>query len=155
MRLVSYKTVSFIACFLYLNEIMYERRAERASASNRHLVLSVLLNYSGRQDFLEASKQVALKVKQGEVDIDDIDENMISDNLSLKHIPRACRDPDLLIRTGGEKRISNFLLFEMAYTELHFVDIYWPDFNEYHFQCALQEYSRRERRYGLRQANPT
>ena len=89
-------------------------------------------------------KNIARKAKNGEINIDDINENMISDNLATKGMP----DPDLLIRTSGEQRISNFLMWQLSYSELYFTDIPWPEFKKEQFYEAIYKYQNRERRFG-------
>ncbi len=106
--------------------------------------LTVALSYSGRDEMLSAVKMIARKVADGEIDVDSIDENTISSNLHCPEIP----DPDLMIRTSGENRISNFLLWQLSYTELYFTDVLWPDFRKEHFRTAIEEYGRRCRRFG-------
>ncbi len=119
-------------------------RAERLTARNRRLKVVVALNYGGRQEILRAVRRIAEAVRSGRLDPVDIDEQRFSRALDTAGIP----DPDLLIRTSGEQRISNFLLWQLAYTELVFVPVAWPEFDETHLVDALVEYSRRERRYG-------
>jgi undecaprenyl diphosphate synthase len=120
------------------------RGAEDLTADNTGLRLQVAVAYGGRWDIVEAARSVAGKVVSGEIDADAIDEGTFSAELQLGGIP----DPDLLIRTGGEQRISNFLLWNLAYAELWFTDVLWPDFGEAEFESALAYYSRRQRRYG-------
>ncbi|MGW8246979.1 MAG: isoprenyl transferase [Acidiferrobacterales bacterium] len=119
-------------------------KSEEITRDNSGLTLSVALNYGGRWDITEASRQLVQDILDGKKDIESINEEAISGYLSTGGIP----DPDLFIRTGGEKRISNFLLWQLAYTELYFTDAYWPDFNETELQKALDSYSQRQRRYG-------
>jgi len=119
-------------------------RAEEKTKDNDGLCLIVATAYGGRWDIVEASKSLARKTVAGEISINDIDEDKLANELSLSGIP----DPDLLIRTGGERRISNFLLWNLAYAELWFCDCLWPDFREQQFDEALAYYSRRQRRYG-------
>ena len=112
---------------------------------NTGLNLYLALSYSGRWDLTSAMKRIAADVKRGAVAPDDIDEKTISDYLSTKNVP----DPDLLIRTSGELRISNFLLWQLAYSEIFISDNYWPDFRRSQLYDAITEYQRRERRFGL------
>ena len=102
------------------------------------------LNYGSRREITEAARRLAVEAQAGRLDPARIDENLFAQHLSTAGIP----DPDLLIRTSGEQRISNFLLWQLAYTELVFVPFSWPDFSEEHLRDALREYHRRERRYG-------
>jgi len=106
--------------------------------------LTIALNYGGRWDILEAIKKIFNEVKSGNFSLDNLNENTFSSFLSTYDIP----DPDLLIRTSGEFRISNFLLWQLAYTELWFTQKYWPDFNEEDLKLACIEFSRRKRRFG-------
>jgi undecaprenyl diphosphate synthase len=107
-------------------------------------VLTVALNYGGRWDIVSACKKIALEVKNGKINLDDINTENFQKYISTYDIP----DPDLLIRTSGEYRISNFLLWQLAYTELWFTDKYWPDFNEEDLKQACLDYARRKRRFG-------
>ena len=118
--------------------------AERRTAENGGLQLIVAVAYGGRWDITQATKQIAARVAAGELDPGDIDEQNIADSLALSGVP----DPDLLIRTGGEYRISNFLLWNLAYSELYFCDCLWPDFDKDAFERALQYFARRQRRFG-------
>ena len=106
--------------------------------------LNLALNYGGRLDIKNALVDIIKDVKDGKIDVDKVDENTISDYLSTKHIP----DPDLLIRTSGEERLSNFLLWEVAYSEFYFTEVYWPDFDEKQLQKAIFTYQNRDRRFG-------
>ena len=108
------------------------------------MTMVVALSYSARWELTEATKQIAAKVQKGELKIDDIDENIINGHLCTNFMP----DPDLLIRTGGEFRISNYLLWQVAYSELYFCDTYWPDFNESDLHKAIIDYQSRQRRFG-------
>lgn len=119
-------------------------RAEEKTQDNDGLCLIVATAYGGRWDIVEAAKSLASKAVAGEISVDDIDEDKLAIELSLSGIP----DPDLLIRTGGERRISNFLLWNLAYAELWFCDCLWPDFREQQFDEALAYYGSRQRRYG-------
>ena len=117
---------------------------EAVTASNQRLTVNVAANYGGRWDIVQASQIIAQQVQAGLIEPGEIDENTVSAVMALAGTP----DPDLLIRTGGEKRISNFLLWQLAYTELYFCDQWWPDFSEQSMQDALDEYALRQRRYG-------
>ncbi|QCX32269.1 isoprenyl transferase [Caloramator sp. E03] len=111
---------------------------------NTGLMLNLALNYGGRNEIVRAIKNIAKEVYNKNIEIDKIDENLISNYLYTSNIP----DPDLLIRTSGELRISNFLLWQIAYTELWFTDVYWPDFKPYHLYKAIKDYQSRDRRFG-------
>lgn len=117
---------------------------EARTRSNSGLRLQVAFNYGGKADITRAARRLAEKVASGEIAPADITEDMLAGELMTAHIP----DPDVLLRTSGELRISNFLLWQGAYSELIFVDEYWPDFNEDVFLRVLEEYGRRERRFG-------
>ena len=118
--------------------------AEALTAANTGLRLQVAVAYGGRWDIVEAARSVATRVAAGELGADAIDEATFAAELQLGTAP----DPDLLIRTGGEQRISNFLLWNLAYAELWFSDVLWPDFSTAEFDAALAHYSQRQRRYG-------
>ncbi len=118
--------------------------AERHTAANRRMDLIVALNYGGRREILLAVRRLAARVARGEIEPEEIEEAHISASLFTAGVP----EPDLLIRTSGEQRISNFLLWQLAYTELVFVPVSWPEFEERHLFEAIAEFSRRERRYG-------
>lgn len=126
----------------YLRQAMSE--AEAITANNERLALHVAVSYGGRWDIVNAARSLAVRVAAGELQADDIDETRLRETMALAFIP----DPDLFIRTGGECRISNFLLWNLAYTELYFTDVLWPDFDAGDFHAALEAYSRRRRRYG-------
>ncbi|MGI9542300.1 MAG: polyprenyl diphosphate synthase, partial [Cyclobacteriaceae bacterium] len=111
---------------------------------NNGLQLILALNYSGRWELINAVKQVAAAVQQGKLDIDEIDESLFSTFLETAGIP----DPELLIRTSGELRVSNFLLWQIAYTELYMTPVFWPDFRKEDLVQAIQAYQSRERRFG-------
>lgn len=119
-------------------------QAERATEHNRRITLSVAFNYGGRWDIVQASRQAAAAVARGELRADQIDEARLGQWMSLAELPPL----DLFIRTGGERRISNFLLWQVAYAELYFTDTLWPDFDQACLRHAIEDYARRERRYG-------
>ncbi len=118
--------------------------AVKKTRSGDRLYVQVALNYGGRHEIVEAIRKVAELVKRGELDAQDIDVDFFSGFLQTSGIP----DPDLLIRTSGEYRISNFLLWQIAYTELYITDVLWPDFDEKEFCKAIEDYQNRERRFG-------
>ncbi|MDA1323310.1 MAG: isoprenyl transferase [Proteobacteria bacterium] len=120
------------------------REAEKRTEANTALNLVVALSYGARQEITAAARQLAQMVLDGDLALDDINESLMSQNLATAGIP----DVDLVIRTSGEKRVSNFLLWQLAYAELIFVDTLWPDFLGRDLQEAVNEYHRRERRYG-------
>lgn len=117
---------------------------EKETASNSGIGFQIAINYGSRDEMVRAVQAAAQKVKDGEIRPEDITENFISDSLDTCGIP----DPDLLIRTGGEQRISNFLLWQTAYSELYFCDAAWPDFNKNELEKAVDAFNNRERRYG-------
>lgn len=119
--------------------------AEYKTQSNERFNLVIAANYGGRWDITEATRKIGLAVERGELQPDSITADMISENLVLCDLP----EPDLFIRPGGEKRISNYLLWQLAYTELYFTDCLWPDFDVLAFQRALTSYGGRQRRYGM------
>ncbi len=114
------------------------------TAPNTGLTLSIALNYGGRNEIVQMTKEISKKVKNNIIFPENIDENKINLHLYSHDLP----DVDFMIRTGGEKRISNFLLWKIAYAELYFTDILWPDFNIQYFYEALADYQKRERRFG-------
>lgn len=117
---------------------------EKETASNTGIGFQIAINYGSRDEIVRAVQAAAQKVSTGELRPEDITEAAISDSLDTAGIP----DPDLLIRTGGEQRISNFLLWQTAYSELYFCDAAWPDFNKNELEKAVDAYNNRERRYG-------
>lgn len=119
--------------------------AEAMTADNDALVLNIAANYGGRWDIVDAAKKLAHKVSDGQIKADDIDENLFDQHTTLSDVA----DLDLLIRTGGEHRISNFLLWQVAYAELYFTETLWPDFDEKAFQLATDDFAERQRRFGL------
>lgn len=118
--------------------------AEELTANNTTLQLNIAFNYGGRWDILQATRDISEKVAMGELKAEEISETVFEQHLCFAD----CPEPDLLIRTSGEYRISNFLLWQLAYTEFYFTDIYWPDFREAEFEKALEAFARRERRFG-------
>ncbi len=121
-------------------------RAEQRTAANGRLNLNVALSYGGRDEIVAAARAVAAAARDGRLDPAALDEAGFARHLWTCGMP----DPDLVIRTSGERRISNFLLWQSAYAELVFLDVLWPDFAEEHFQAALAEFSQRQRRFGAR-----
>lgn len=117
---------------------------EEASKDNTGLKFQVAINYGSRDELIRAAKKIALDVKMNKTDIDQIDEETFGEYLDTKDIP----DPDLLIRTSGEQRLSNFLLWQFAYTEFYFTDVLWPDFDEKELKRAVEYYSSRTRKFG-------
>jgi len=120
------------------------KEVEEKTKNNKNMTLCLALNYGGKQDILRAVRLIAEKVKSGELSPENISEEVFKKYLHTPDIP----DPDLLIRTSGELRISNFYLFQLAYTELYFTPVFWPDFNEEEYIKALISYQQRERRFG-------
>jgi undecaprenyl diphosphate synthase len=121
------------------------REAEEETLGNDALTLLVAMSYGGRRDIVLAAQRIAARVARGELAPAACDEVEFARGLALAGIP----DPDLFIRTGGERRISNFLLWNLAYTELYFTDVLWPDFDADAFATALRDFAGRQRRYGL------
>jgi undecaprenyl diphosphate synthase len=119
--------------------------SESLTAANPGLALQVAVSYGGRWDIVQAARRLAASVASGALPVDAIDEDRFGRELALGELP----DPDLFIRTGGDHRISNFLLWNLAYTELHICDALWPDFDVPHLEVALESFARRERRFGL------
>ncbi len=115
------------------------------TAGNSRMTLVIAIAYGGRWDITCAARRLAERCVAGELRADAIDETQLGEHLALAGLP----DPDLLIRTGGEQRISNFLLWNLAYTELYFCDALWPDFNERELEAAIEHFGRRQRRFGL------
>jgi undecaprenyl diphosphate synthase len=120
------------------------RKTKAKTAENDRLTLVLALSYSGRWDIIEAVKKVAKAVEEGKLKADDIDEQSLNEALSTACYPH----PDLLIRSSGEQRISNFLMWEIAYSELYFTPVLWPDFTKDDFYRAIVDYQARERRFG-------
>lgn len=126
-----------------LQEKIY--KAEALTRDNQSLTLNIAANYGGRWDIINAARQLAEKVKSGEIQPDTIDEAIFNEHTSTSSLPEL----DLLIRTGGDHRVSNFLLWQCAYAEFYFTDVLWPDFTESVFTAAIQDFSNRQRRFGL------
>lgn len=124
--------------------LQWVRTTEQETSHLEKLTLTVALSYGGRSEIVEAVRRIADAVRQGALRADDIDEQLFADYLMTRGLP----DPDLLIRTSGETRISNFLLWQLAYTELYFTTTLWPDFHRREALLALLEYQRRDRRFG-------
>jgi len=120
------------------------KAAESLTQDNQGMVLSIAANYGGRWDIINAAKQLAEKVKNDEISLNDINETSFNHYTSLVDMPEL----DLMIRTGGDHRISNFLLWQSAYTEFYFTDVLWPDFDEDQFNKAIEVFTLRERRFG-------
>jgi undecaprenyl diphosphate synthase len=120
------------------------REAEALTADNRRLRMIVAFNYGGRDEIVRAVHRLADDVRKGSLDPASIDERMLGASLDTAAIP----DPDMIVRTGGELRLSNFLLWQAAYAELVFLPVYWPDFDASHFNAAVEEFGTRVRRYG-------
>ena len=120
------------------------KKTQAALSKNNGLTLTLALSYGGRTEIVEATRAIAAKVKDGTLDPAEISEQVISQHLYTHHHP----DPDLLIRTSGEMRISNFLLWQISYAELVITDTFWPDFRKAQFYQALEEYTNRHRRFG-------
>ena len=125
-----------------LRELMHHAMA--ATDQNQAVQFNVAVNYGGRQELVQAMRAIAERVAGGELQLIDVNETLISAMLTTRSLP----EPDLLIRTSGEQRLSNFLLWQMAYTELYFTDVLWPDFDRQAFHKALQAYQGRNRRFG-------
>ncbi|WP_022973467.1 polyprenyl diphosphate synthase [Xanthomonas maliensis] len=142
--------VRFIGERSRFNETLRQRMAaaERSTAGNHRLVLSIAASYGGRQDIVMAARALAEDVAAGRLQPQQIDEALLASRVALADLP----PPDLFIRTGGDTRISNFLLWQLAYTELWFTDVLWPEFDAAALQQALDAYAGRERRFGLTSA---
>ena len=118
--------------------------SEALTKNNKNLTLNICINYGGRQEIVKAAKEIAIKSSSGKINPSDINEQLFNSEL-LTH---GIKDPELLIRTSGEKRISNFLLWQLAYSEIYITDVLWPDFTEIEFLKAIKDYQSRNRRFG-------
>jgi len=123
------------------------RALEAKTASNNERFLNIAIAYGGRLEIINATKKIAQDVLEGKIKIDEIDEKLFEKYLFTSHLPNP--SPDLVIRTSGEERLSNFLLWQSAYSELIFLDIYWPDFRRIDLLRAIRTYQKRHRRFGL------
>ena len=124
------------------------KKAEELTKLNTGLILNFALNYGGRAEITQAVKLIAQDVLDAKINPGDITEELIGEYLFTGHLPKVLRDPDLIIRTSGELRLSNFLPWQAAYSELYFTDVLWPDFDEQALKEAIAEYNRRNRRFG-------
>ena len=120
------------------------RGIEERTKDKQGLTVNIAINYGGRAELTYMAKEIAKEVKDGEISLDEIDESLISKHLQTKDTP----DPDLIIRTGGENRLSGFLLWQAAYSELYFTDVLWPDFDKEELEKAINEYNNRKRNFG-------
>jgi len=118
---------------------------QKTAGEDKRLILNICINYGGRWDIVQAIRAIAAKIEANELTCSQIDMDIMAEHLATYPLP----SPDLLIRTSGEYRLSNFFLWQAAYTELYFTETLWPDFNEGAFERALQDYEKRERRFGL------
>jgi undecaprenyl diphosphate synthase len=123
-------------------------RAIEQTKDNTGMILNFALNYGARAEIITAVQAIAAKSKQGLLEPDEIDERIIAEHLMTGFLPDELRDPELLIRTSGEERISNFLLWQIAYSELFFTDAFWPDFNDELLESAIASFQNRTRRFG-------
>ncbi len=140
--------VKFIGRVELLPERLQEliEAAEEVTSSYDRQFLTLALAYGGRAEIVDAAKRIAMDVKRGDIRVDDIDENLFERFLYTAHMPKP--DPDLIIRTSGEERLSGFLLWQSAYSELCFLDMFWPDFRRIDLLRAVRTYQQRKRRYG-------
>ena len=129
---------------LHISVLEQIRKAELSTFQNTGLRLNIALNYGGRTEIVDAVRKLAREVATGHLQADEIDEDVVNHNLYTRTLP----DPDLLIRTSGEMRISNFLLWQIAYSEIYVTDVLWPDFQGAHLLEAIADFQKRERRFG-------
>ena len=124
----------------------YEKlmEAKKITSTNSGLTVILALSYSGQWELTQATKRIAQKISEGKLKVEDINQNLVAEHLETAEIP----DPELMIRTSGEYRNSNFLLWQLAYTELHFTPVLWPDFRREHLEAAILDFQKRERRFG-------
>ena len=132
-----------------LKEIIFS--SESLTRNNNKFLFNVCVNYGGRQEIVKVAKELALKSSAGEIKPSEINEELFNSEL----LTGGIKDPELLIRTSGEKRISNFLLWQLAYSEIYISDVFWPDFNEFEFHKAIIDYQSRNRRFGGIESLPT
>ena len=132
-----------------LKKIIYS--SESLTRNNNSFLLNVCVNYGGRQEIVKVAKKIALKTSSGEIKLSEVNEKLFNSEL----LTRGIKDPELLIRTSGEKRISNFLLWQLAYSEIYISEVMWPDFNEVEFLKAIIDYQSRNRRFGGIESLPT
>ena len=118
--------------------------SESLTTNNNKFLLNICINYGGRQEIVEVAKKLALKSSSGEIKPSEVNEELFNSEL----LTQGIKDPELLIRTSGEKRVSNFLLWQLAYSEIYISDVLWPDFNEFEFLKAIIDYQSRNRRFG-------
>jgi undecaprenyl diphosphate synthase len=137
----------FIGSLDQLSTALRDRidKAAQLTSANTKMTLVIAIAYGGRWDIAEAAKELARRCVAGEMTVDAVDESAVSELMALRGLP----DPDLLIRTGGDQRISNFLLWNLAYTELYFCDTLWPDFGSKELTAAIEQFGTRQRRFGL------
>ena len=127
------------------------RQCEELARDNGRATLVIAVDYGGQWDIAQAAQKIAMRVQEGVLQPKDITPEVIDENISISDLPR----PDLCIRTGGDARISNFMLWHFAYSELYFTETLWPDFGPDEFAAALRDYGQRERRFGLRENEPS
>jgi tritrans,polycis-undecaprenyl-diphosphate synthase [geranylgeranyl-diphosphate specific] len=129
---------------MQLQEIL--SKLERETANYNKMFLNIAIAYGGQKELVDAIKKIAVMAKSGKIDVDDIDETIIESCLYTSHLPQP--EPDLILRTSGEKRLSGFLIWQSAYSELVFMDVFWPEFRKIDLMRAIRTYQRRIRRFG-------